>query len=187
MSADEVEQLAAALRRGAVLLYPTDTLWGLGCDAANGAAVAKIFALKQRTDAKSLIALVGDEAMLRRHVCEVPPQASAVLRAAAGPQTIIYPEGRGFARGVCAPDGSVAIRIPRHAFCQALIRALGRPVVSTSANVAGGEAPTRLDEVPSAIRAGVDVCADPRWEGNPTRRPSGIVRVAADGAVQVIR
>ena len=184
---EEIEQIAEVLRRGGVMLYPTDTLWGLGCDATSEAAVAKIFAIKQRSDAKSLVVLVDGEKMLRRYVREASALALDIVRLSSSPQTIIYSCGEGFAGGVCAADGSVAIRIPNHRFCQKIIRSLGRPVVSTSANISGASAPRTLAEVADAVRKSVSVQVGARWEGNPTRKPSSIIRLEPDGRVEVIR
>ncbi|MDR2814663.1 MAG: threonylcarbamoyl-AMP synthase [Prevotellaceae bacterium] len=184
---EDIEQIAEALRRGGVMLYPTDTLWGLGCDATNAAAVAKIFAIKQRADAKSLIVLVDGEKMLHRYVREAPTLALDIVRLSSTPQTIIYSEGVGFANGVCAADGSVAIRIANHLFCKKTIRSLGRPIVSTSANISGANAPKTFAEIPDAVRQSVNVQVCAKWEGRPTRKPSGIIRLEADGRVEVIR
>jgi L-threonylcarbamoyladenylate synthase len=184
---EDIEQIVEALRRGGVMLYPTDTLWGLGCDAANEAAVAKIFAIKQRPDAKSLIVLVDGEEMLSRHVREVPKPAWDIIRLSRTPQTIIYREGMGLANGVCAANGSVAVRVTGHLFCKAAIRGLGRPVVSTSANISGAAAPRTLAEVALAVRQSVDVQVGVAWEGQPTRKPSGIIGLDPSGQVKVIR
>ena len=184
---EDIEQIADALRRGGVMLYPTDTLWGLGCDATNAAAVAKIFAIKQRADARSLVVLADGEKMLRRYVREAPPLALDIVRLSSTPQTIVYSHGVGFADGVCAADGSVAIRIPRHLFCQKIIRSLGRPVVSTSANISGVAAPRTFAEVAAAVRQSVSVQVSATWEGQPTRKPSSIIRLEPDGRVEVIR
>jgi L-threonylcarbamoyladenylate synthase len=184
---EEIEQITDALRKGGVMLYPTDTLWGLGCDATNDAAVARIFAIKQRTDAKSLVVLVDGERMLSRYVREVPEVAWDIVRLSNTPQTIIYSEGVGFANGVCATNGSVAIRIPDHQLCKKIIRSLGRPVVSTSANISGAAAPKTFAEVADAVRQSVDVLVSARWEGQPTRKPSSIIRLDAGGRVEVIR
>ena len=184
---EDMQKIVEVLRRGGTMLYPTDTLWGLGCDATSEEAVQRIFALKQRADAKSLIALVDGEDMLRRYVRQVPPAAWEVVRCAAAPQTVIYPHGVGFARGVCAEDGSVAVRIPCHDFCREVVRRLGRPVVSTSANLSGSPAPATLAEVPDAIRRAVDVQVGVAHEGQPTRRPSSIIKLEVDGRVVVIR
>lgn len=169
------------------MLYPTDTLWGLGCDATCEAAVAKIFAIKQRSDAKSLIVLVDGEEMLSRHVRHVPKPALDIVRLSNTPQTIIYSEGTDLASGVCAADGSVAVRVTSHPFCKKVIRCLGRPVVSTSANISGDTAPRTLAEVAPAVRQSVDVQVSEAWEGQPTRKPSGIIRIDTDGRVQIIR
>ncbi|MDR1416066.1 MAG: threonylcarbamoyl-AMP synthase [Prevotellaceae bacterium] len=184
---EDIEQIVEALRKGCIMLYPTDTLWGLGCDATNEAAVAKIFAVKQRSDAKSLIVLVDGEEMLSRHVREAPKPAWDIVRLSSTPQTIIYRDGVGLANGVCAADGSVAIRVANHLFCKKIIRGLGRPIVSTSANVSGATAPRTLAEVASAVRQSVDVQVSVAWEGQPTRKPSGIIRLDPDGRVKVIR
>lgn len=184
---EEIEQIVEVLRRGGVMLYPTDTLWGQGCDAANDAAVAKIFAIKRRTDAKSLIVLVDGEAMLRRYVRDVPKPALDIIRLSSAPQTIIYREGVGLAEGVCAADGSVAVRVTSHLFCRKVIGCLGRPIVSTSANISGTDAPRSLDEVADAVRQSVDVQVSVAWEGQPTRKPSRIIRLEPSGRVKVIR
>jgi L-threonylcarbamoyladenylate synthase len=184
---EEVDRIVEMLRRGGVMLYPTDTLWGLGCDATNDAAVAKIFAIKRRTDAKSLIVLVDGEEMLRRHVRNAPEAALDIVRQSAAPQTIIYREGVGLANGVRAADGSVAVRVANHLFCQKIIRGLGRPVVSTSANISGTGAPRTLDEVALTVRQSVDVQVSVAWEGQPTRKPSGINCLEPSGRVKVIR
>ncbi|MDR2937795.1 MAG: threonylcarbamoyl-AMP synthase [Prevotellaceae bacterium] len=184
---EELEKIAAALRSGGAMLYPTDTLWGLGCDATNEAAVAKIFAIKQRADAKSLIVLVDGEEMLSRYVPQIPDLAWDIVRLSNVPQTIIYPAGIGFARNVCAPDGSVAIRIAEHDFCKKIIRKLGKPIVSTSANISGSEAPRTFSEISEAIKKVVDIQVSATFEGQPTRQPSSIIKINLNGGVQVIR
>ncbi len=184
---EEIEKIAEVLRGGGTMLYPTDTLWGLGCDATNDEAVKKIFAIKQRADAKSLIVLVDGEEMLSRYVRRVPDLAWDIVRMSNVPQTIIYPGGVGFAGSVCAGDGSVAIRIAEHDFCKKIIRKLGRPIVSTSANLSGAEAPKSCAEVAAAIKNAVDVQVGEQHEGQPTRRPSSIIKLELDGRVQVIR
>jgi len=184
---EDIEKIVEILRGGGTMLYPTDTLWGLGCDAANEAAVAKIFAIKQRADAKSLIVLVDGEEMLLRCVRQVPDVAWDIVRLSSVPQTVIYPNGVGFAKSVCAEDGSVAIRIVKHDFCKKIIRKLGKPIVSTSANVSGSEAPKRFSEVALAVKNAVDVQVSEAHEGQPTRQPSSIIKLELDGTVKVIR
>jgi L-threonylcarbamoyladenylate synthase len=184
---EDLEKIVAELRNGGTMLYPTDTLWGLGCDATNEVAVAKIFAIKQRADAKSLIILVDGEEMLSRHVQQIPAPAWDIVRISNVPQTVIYPTGVGLAKGVCAEDGSVAIRIGKRDFCKKIIRMLGKPIVSTSANISGSEAPKRFSEVALAVKNAVDVQVSEAHEGQPTRQPSSIIKLELDSSVQVIR
>lgn len=132
-----VEEAVKVLRSGGVILYPTDTIWGLGCDACNPAAVEKITVLKNRPASKNYIVLVADLYMLGRYVEQIPEIAEQLLEVADKPLTIIYPGGINLAPDVCAPDGSVAIRIPNQEFCQSVIRRLHRPILSTSANLSG--------------------------------------------------
>ena len=183
----EIEKIADVLRNGGTMLYPTDTLWGLGCDATNEAAVAKIFAIKQRADAKSLIVLVDSEEMLSRYVQQIPELAWDIVRLSNVPQTVIYPIGIGFAKNVCAEDGSVAIRVVEHDFCKKIIKKLGKPIVSTSANLSGSAAPKTFAEVSASIKAAVDVQVSEAHEGQPTRQPSSIIKLELNGRVQVIR
>ncbi len=184
---EEIEKIVDILRKGGTMLYPTDTLWGLGCDATNDEAVAKVFAIKQRADSKSLIVLVDGEDMLSRYVRQVPDLAWDIVQLSDVPQTIIYPGGAGFAKGVCSEDGSVAIRIADHDFCKRIIRKLGKPIVSTSANISGSVAPATFAEIPVAIKNAVDVQVSEKYEGQPTCKPSSIIKLELDGRVQVIR
>src|SRR5690554_3015435 len=131
----EVKQAVQALRDGKVILYPTDTVWGLGCDATNETAVNRLLDIKGRDEEKGLIVLVDRDARLNRYVQEVPSMAWDLIDVADKPLTIIYPKGVGLAQNVCAPDGSVAIRLTRDEFCRHLIEKLNRPLVSTSANL----------------------------------------------------
>lgn len=184
---EEIEKIADVLRKGGTMLYPTDTLWGLGCDATNDEAVAKIFAIKQRADSKSLIVLVDGEEMLSRYVRQVPDMAWDIVRLSNVPQTVIYPNGVGFAKGVCAEDGSVAIRIVKHDFCKKLIRKLGKPIVSSSANISGSESPRTFSEIGAVVKDAVEVQVPELFEGQSTRQPSSIIKLELDGQVRVIR
>ena len=174
------------MRRGGVILYPTDTLWGIGCDACCGEAVRRVFAVKRRASAHSVVVLVADKPMLERYVGNIPPQARTLI-AQSDPLTIIYPAGAGFAAGVCAANGSVAVRIPRHDWCRALIAGLGQPLVSTSANISGCAAPAHFADIAREIRDAVDWTAPLQCEGAPTRCPSRIVQIDADGRAITIR
>lgn len=184
---EEIERIADILRKGGVMLYPTDTLWGLGCDATNKEAVAKIAEIKKRSESKSFIVLVDGEDMLYRYVQTVPDVARDIVELSDSPITIIYPKGMGFADGVCGEDDSVAIRVVNHDFCKKIIRKLKRPIVSTSANISGEGAATKLSEVSQELKNMVDVVVPKSFEGNPTRKPSSIIKLSVDGQVKVIR
>ncbi|MDR2562955.1 MAG: threonylcarbamoyl-AMP synthase [Prevotellaceae bacterium] len=181
-----VNQTADILEKGGIILYPTDTIWGLGCDASMPEAVQRIFALKRRRDEQSLLVL-ADESMLEKYLTEVPETAWNSMRSATKPLTVIYPRSRGLAAGVEAGDGSVGIRIPRHEFCISLLRRLKRPLVSTSANVSGTPAPQSFDEISSEIINGVDFVTPRCCEGEMTGKASAIIKLEPSGALKVIR
>ena len=187
-----------ALRAGGTILYPTDTLWGLGCDATNPAAVARIFEIKQRSDAKSLVLLASDLDMVARYVKEVPPMAVDLVEVNDAPMTIIYPgaiaaeEGSAGDRwhlspAVVAADGSVGIRIPLMEWCRQLVFKLGRPLVSTSANISGEPAPLRFSQIPQALKDAVDFVVPPSVDTASTGRPSQILKVGLRGEIEILR
>ena len=183
----EVDAAAKALKAGDIILYPTDTVWGLGCDATRDDAVQRIFDLKQRSDAKSVIVLVSDADMLARYVRQIPPMALDLLEINDKPMTIIYPEGVGLSPHVIAEDGSVAIRIPQNEFCVEMIRRFGKPVVSTSANISGEETPACFAEINAAILDGVEHIVEPSLEEGSTGLSSQIIKIGLGGEVKVIR
>jgi L-threonylcarbamoyladenylate synthase len=184
---EEVEKAVAILKAGGVILYPTDTIWGLGCDATNAAAVEKIFAIKNRSQQLSLIALVEEDARLNRHVQDVPAMAWDLIDLATEPLTIIYPKGVGFAPKVCAADGSVAIRMVRDEFCRQLIKRLNRPLTSTSANLSGSPAPATFSDIDPAILASVDYTVNLRQSESTTSQPSKIIKIGQNGEIKLIR
>lgn len=183
----EVAKAAEVVKKGGLILYPTDTVWGVGCDATNEASIAKIFALKQRADSKSMLALVADEGMLARWVENVPDTAYMLIDVAADPLTIIYDRPKGVAANLTADDGSLGIRIAEDAFCKALCRRCGVPVVSTSANISGSPAPTLFSEITQEILDGVDLIVDWRRNDSQPHRPSGIIKVRDDETFSIIR
>lgn len=184
---DTIIEAAKVLKAGGVILYPTDTIWGIGCDATNAEAVAKVFALKRRDEAKSLVLLAADLDMVARYIREVPQMAIQLVEVNDAPMTIIYPDAVGIAPNAVAEDGSVGIRIPLNEDCVDLCRRLGRPVVSTSANISGEPAPKKFADIPSEIREAVDFIVDPKLEKGSTGRASQIIKVAVDGQIQIIR
>ncbi|WP_295989464.1 L-threonylcarbamoyladenylate synthase [uncultured Alistipes sp.] len=183
----EVERAVAVLRAGGVILYPTDTVWGLGCDATNAEAVAKIYGLKRSADKKSMLVLCASADMVVRYVNRAPGIAFEVMELATEPLTLILPGAAGVAANLVPEEGTLGVRVPDHAFCSSMLRAFGRPVVSTSVNISGEPAALSLAEAPRELVEGVDFVVNPRFEGRPTRKPSSIVAFTEDGAVNVIR
>ncbi len=183
----EVERAVAVLRAGGVILYPTDTVWGLGCDATNAEAVAKIYELKRSADKKSMLVLCASADMVVRYVNRATGIAFEVMELATEPLTLILPGAAGVAANLVPEEGTLGVRVPDHAFCSSMLRAFGRPVVSTSVNISGEPAALSLAEAPRELVEGVDFVVNPRFEGRPTRKPSSIVAFTEDGAVNVIR
>ena len=168
------------------ILYPTDTVWGIGCDATNEKAVAKIFKIKQRAESKSLIILVNSIEMLRDYVDQVPNDAVRILEQATKPTTIVYPNPKGLAKNVIASDNTVAIRIVKNIFCQKLIQDFGKPIVSTSANISGEPTPKSFGEISRAILDSVDYVVSLQHKSN-SAKSSRILKINSDGAIEVIR
>lgn len=184
---DEINKAVETLRGGGLILYPTDTVWGVGCDATNEAAVERIYKLKRSGDKHAMTVLLARIDDVGRYVRRVPEVAWQLLEVAEEPLTLILPGGCGIAPNLIPETGTIGLRIPKHDFCISLIRRLGRPLVSTSANISGKPAPLTPDEIPDEIRTGVDMVVDRRFEGRPTREPSSIVMLGAGGEVKIIR
>jgi L-threonylcarbamoyladenylate synthase len=183
----EIEAAVKVLKEGGVILYPTDTVWGIGCDAADREAVARVFEIKERADAKSLITLVADADMIGRYVKVIPQMAIELIEVNDKPMTIIYPGAMGLAENVVAEDGSVGIRIPQSEFCRQLCRRFGGAIVSTSANFSGEEAPATFEDINASILDAVDHIVDPFYEDGATGVSSQIIKVGLDGEIKVIR
>jgi len=192
-----IKAATEVLKAGGVILYPTDTIWGIGCDATNSEAVAKVLSIKHRTDSKSLIILVSDTDMLAKYVTKIPDIALDLIEINDRPMTIIYPgavvatqsspAGSALAPNVVPEDGSIGIRIPNDPFCKALISHFGRAIVSTSANISGSKAPTNYESISGEIFKSVDWAADLSLESNPTGEASQIIKVGLRGEIKVIR
>lgn len=183
----EADEAVRILRSGGIILYPTDTVWGLGCDATDAAAVQRIYDLKRSVNKKSMLVLCASPDMVVRYVDRAPGIAFEVMELATSPLTLILPGAVGVAENLIPDEGTLGVRVPDHAFCQRMLRGLGRPIVSTSANLTGETTPTRLQEVAREIVEGVDFVVNPRFEGKPTRKASSIVAFGEDGEVKVIR
>ena len=184
---EEVKAAVETLKAGGIILYPTDTVWGLGCDATNEKAVARIYEIKQRADSKSLITLVADADMLGKYVKVIPEVAINLLEVNDKPMTIIYPDAMGLAPNVVAADGTAGIRIPMNDFCVEVIRRFHKHIVSTSANISGEPAPAWYEDIPVEIIEAADWVADPYLEEGATGEPSQIIQVGLHGEVKVIR
>lgn len=199
MSPQEIQNEALrVLREGGTILYPTDTVWGLGCDATNPEAVAKIYEIKQRSDSKSLVLLACNLDMVAKYVKEVPSIAVDLVEVNDAPMTIIYPEALAgvagepgdrwhLAHNAVAEDGSVGIRIPLMDWCRDLVFKLGRPIVSTSANISGEPTPQRFSEIPQEIKDAVDFVVPPSIDTQSTGKASQILKVGLRGEIEIIR
>ena len=183
----EVDEAVRVLRAGGVILYPTDTVWGLGCDATNAEAVARIYALKRSENKKSMLVLCASADMVARYVNRAPGIAYEVMELATSPLTAILPGAAGVAANLIPEEGTLGVRIPDHEFCRRMLRAFGRPVVSTSAKVSGEATPAGLAEVAQEIVDGADFVVNPVFEGKPTRKASSIIAFGEGGEVKIIR
>lgn len=195
---DILSEALEVLRKGGTILYPTDTVWGLGCDATNPKAVARIYEIKQRSDSKSLVLLASDLDMVAKYVKEIPSIAIDLVEVNDAPMTIIYPgaiagapdsEGDRWhlAHNTVAEDGSVGMRIPMMQWCKDLVFKLGRPIVSTSANISGEPTPKRFSEIPQEIKDAVDFVVPPSVDKESTGKASQILKVGLRGEIEIIR
>lgn len=182
-----IKEAVEVLRAGGIILYPTDTVWGLGCDATNAEAVQKIYDLKRSENKKSMLVLCDSADRVVRYVNKAPAIAFEVAELATTPLTLILPGAVGLAANLIPEEGTLGVRIPDHEFCRQLLRRFGKPVVSTSANLSGEPAPKNLGEVSREIIDGSDYVVDPRFEGRPTRKPSSIIAFNEQGEFKIIR
>ena len=184
---EDIDRAIAVMQQGGVIVYPTDTIWGIGCDATNEEAVRKVYALKQRDDSKALITLVDSEAKIEFYVREVPEVAWQLIEVADKPLTIIYDGARNLAPNLIAADGSVALRITREPFSRELCRRFRKAIVSTSANISGAPAPKTFADISVDILSGADYVCSSRREEDIPHVPSSIIKLGAGGEVKVIR
>lgn len=184
---DDLNEACRVLHAGGLILYPTDTIWGIGCDATNAEAVRRVFELKERADRKAMLVLVDSPAKLNGYVDEVPDIAWDLIELSDKPLTIIYSKAKNLAKNLLGEDGSVGIRITGERFSHNLCKRFRRPVVSTSANRSGEASPRSFDEISETIRSGVDYIVGYRQKEHLRVQPSGIVKIGRGGLIQVIR
>ena len=194
---EDLQEALRVLRNGGIIVYPTDTVWGIGCDATNAEAVAKIYALKQREDSKSMLVLLDSPAKLNYYLSDIPDAAWALLEASdysdnydysdKKPLTIIYPNARNLAPNLIAEDDSIGIRITNEPFSKALCEQLRHPIVSTSANISGHPTAHFFHEIEEEILDGADYVCRFRREDDCPHEPSSIIKIHADGTFQIIR
>ena len=183
----DIQQAVQTMRKGGIILYPTDTVWGIGCDATNPQAVQKIYQLKRRQESKSMIVLVDSVDRAAPYATGLTDLAATLIEAADKPLTLILDGAKNVARNLIAPDGSIGLRVTSETYSKQLCYRLQKPVVSTSANISGQPPAKTFAEIPQEIIDGVDYVALYRRDDNTTHRPSSIVKLQQDGQVKIIR
>ncbi len=184
---DEVEYCVSILNEGGVILYPTDTIWGLGCDATNPDAVKRIYELKKRTDSKAMIVLLDSPAKLNYYVSDLPDLSWDLIEYSEKPLTIIYDGARNVAQNLIAEDSSLAIRITKEKFSNELCKRFRKAIVSTSANISGHPSPSNFSMIEETIKNGVDYIVTFRQNETTNPKPSGIIKLGLNGEVKIIR
>lgn len=184
---EEINKAVEELKRGGIILYPTDTVWGIGCDATNEAAVERIYTLKGSVNKKGMIVLLDTPAAVGKYIRRVPEVAYDLMELTDKPLTLILDGAVGVAANLIPEEGSLAVRVPDHDFCRRLVCRLGRPLVSTSANFSGEPTPTTFKDIVAGIREGVDMVISPAFEGKPTRKASSIMSIKENGEFKILR
>ena len=184
---EDIKRACRVLQEGGVILYPTDTIWGLGCDATNEEAVRRVYEIKHRADSKAMLVLVDSAVKVDYYVQDVPAVAWDLLEVADKPLTVIYDGARNLARGLLAEDGSVGIRVTAEEFSRALCFRFRRAIVSTSANVSGQPSPRTFAEISEEIKQAVDYVVEARRNETTPARPSSIIKLGSGGEVKIIR
>ncbi|MCK4749113.1 MAG: threonylcarbamoyl-AMP synthase [Bacteroidales bacterium] len=183
----EIKKAGEVVLSGGIILYPTDTIWGIGCDATNREAVQKIYNIKQRDDTKSMLVLVNGISMLEKYLENIPLQALNIIKQSDKPTTIIYPGARNLADNLVAPDGSIGIRITSDLFCRKLIAITEKPIVSTSANISGEQSPAAFHKIKTPIREQIDYVVNWRQDETAPSAPSVVIKLEDDGTITTLR
>ena len=184
---DDIKMCLNTLRDGGIILYPTDTVWGIGCDATNKEAVQRIYKIKKRQDSKSMLVLMENPALLERYVDEVPEIAWDLVEVSTTPLTVIYPKAKNLAENLIAEDGSIGIRFTKEEFTSELLRRFRKPLVSTSANISGEIPPRFFDKISDEIKNAVDYVVKFRQKDVTPAQPSSIIKLGVGGRIDIIR
>ncbi len=184
---NEIKKACEIMENGGVILYPTDTIWGLGCDATNPDSVDKIYKIKKRIPQKTLITLVLDIESLKKYVVNVPAITFDLMNSIDKPLTIIYSQGKNLPKNLIAEDGSIAIRIPETEFCQKLLKEFGKPITSSSANISGAPVPLSYSKISDYIKNSVDFIVKSEFDVIGTPKPSTIIKVKDSEDIEIVR
>ena len=184
---DDIKNCISVLQKGGTILYPTDTVWGIGCDAMNPAAVEKVFAIKQRPKEKSMIVLLADARDILQYVAAPHPDIIAIVESFERPTTVIYENALDFPDNVVNQDSSIAIRVTNDPFCKALIKRYRKPIISTSANISGAATPSIFEMIDHAIVSNVDYVVKYRQDDDAIHAPSRLVKLNENGTLEVLR
>ncbi|WP_347839638.1 L-threonylcarbamoyladenylate synthase [uncultured Draconibacterium sp.] len=184
---DDLKKAVEVLKDGGIILYPTDTIWGIGCDATNAEAVKRIYDIKKREDSKSMLVLMENPALLNRYVDDVPEVAWDLVEISTTPLTVIYPGAKNLAPNLIAADSSIGIRFTKEEFTTKLLQRFRRPIVSTSANISGEKSPAFFDEISDEIKKLVDYVVEYRQNDHTPSKPSSIIKLGPGGQIDIIR
>jgi len=184
---NDIKKALEVIKNGGIILYPTDTIWGIGCDATNEKSVSRIYQIKKREDSKSMLVLMENPALLERYVTEVPEIAWDLVEVATTPLTVIYPGAKNLAKNLLAEDGSIGIRFTKETFTMQLLQRFRRPLVSTSANISGEKSPASFDEISEEIKNQVDYIVEYRQNDTTPAQPSSIIKLGVGGRIDIIR
>lgn len=184
---EDLKKAVEILKAGGIILYPTDTIWGIGCDATNEEAVKKVYAIKKREDSKSMLVLMENPALLDRYVNDVPEIAWDLIEVTTTPLTVIYPNAKNLASNLIAADGSIGIRFTKEPFSSQLVQRFRKPIVSTSANISGEKSPAFFNEISEEIKQQVDYIVEYRRDDVTPSQPSSIIKLGPGGRIDIIR
>lgn len=184
---DDLKKAVEVLKSGGIILYPTDTIWGIGCDATNIEAVKRIYDIKKREDSKSMLVLMENPALLDRYVDQVPDVAWDLVEISTTPLTVIYPGAKNLASNLIAEDGTIGIRFTKEEFTSKLLQRFRRPIVSTSANISGEKSPAFFDEISEEIKDAVDYIVEYRQDDRTASKPSSIIKLGPGGQIDILR